>query len=277
MKVLYITGDGIGNVIQSTPAMRYLKAKGAILHVALWRAPIGTDKLLKGLADKVAYHRDPAEHYDAVYSNWLCPKHEDATTHHLHVKESESTAQLKMVGADKIYPTYCWPGPSKTKGCGVGLHLGGKTTGPWLKKRWPVSRWRELVERIGPEHCTTYGTESDDHPGVNDDLRGVGTLSSQASWIADSDFFISHDSGLAHVAAALEVPTYVLFGPTCPFKNKPPKHATVIRAPSYLSCRPCQHKGWPDCDHECMDRLKVDDVWGKIEHEVSQLRQSAQR
>jgi heptosyltransferase-2 len=72
---------------------------------------------------------------------------------------------------------------------------------------------------------------------------------------------VSNDSGLLHVAAALDVPAIGIFGPTSPWHWAPLNAlAAIVQADNALSCRPC-HK--PVCrfgHHRCMADISVDEV-----------------
>ena len=76
-------------------------------------------------------------------------------------------------------------------------------------------------------------------------VNGVGTLSlmHSAALLSRCRLLISNDSGLMHMATALQVPVVAIFGPTVqefgfyPFQAR----AEVVSEP--LPCRPCSTKG----------------------------------
>lgn len=86
------------------------------------------------------------------------------------------------------------------------------------------------------------------------DVDGLATV------LASLDLLVSVDSGPAHLAAAMDVPTVVLFGPTS-FVRWGPRggpHQVVSLA---LDCAPCSNTGGARCprperDHACMRDLK---------------------
>jgi heptosyltransferase-2 len=92
------------------------------------------------------------------------------------------------------------------------------------------------------------------------DLTGRTTLAEAAELIAGARAVIAIDNGLAHVAAALGVPTVVLFGATSETKNRPlgPRVRLMTRP---LPCRPCQMTPrWDACRRwRCMG-FSVDEV-----------------
>lgn len=98
--------------------------------------------------------------------------------------------------------------------------------------------------------------------GVRDltgtDLRN-GVLAMAAAGVA-----ISNDSGLMHVAAALDTPTMGIFGPTSPYLWAPLNRlaATVVQDKEMLPCQPCQSTICKMNDHRCMRDLAASEVVG---------------
>lgn len=97
------------------------------------------------------------------------------------------------------------------------------------RKNWPVERWRQLVARLlaHGSHPTLLivGGEAD-----SDRIRALGLprgeprvqlvtglpLPLLAALLARSSWFVGHDSGISHLAAAAGIPCTLLFGPTDP-------------------------------------------------------------
>jgi len=79
------------------------------------------------------------------------------------------------------------------------------------------------------------------------------SLSLLKSVLARAQLLICNDAGARHVAAAFEVPTLVLMGPTAlGYTNLNLKRTRLLREP--VDCSPCQLKFCP-IDHRCMTRL----------------------
>jgi len=80
--------------------------------------------------------------------------------------------------------------------------------------------------------------------------------------INECALFICNDSGPMHIAAALNIPTVAIFGPTDHFRWAPfSENATI--AIREMPCRPCSaHK----CrrEFECIKHLPVETVWEKV-------------
>ncbi|MFP4085571.1 MAG: lipopolysaccharide heptosyltransferase II [Desulfobacteraceae bacterium] len=94
-------------------------------------------------------------------------------------------------------------------------------------------------------------------------LCGETSLSDAMALIGECGFFLSNDSGLMHVAAALGVPTVGIFGSTDPVATGPcGTQSAVVR--HELPCAPCLK---PECDrnYECMQAITVTKVWEEME------------
>ena len=63
-------------------------------------------------------------------------------------------------------------------------------------------------------------------------------LLAMASVLAHAACFLGHDSGLSHVAAALGLPTVIVFGPTQPARWAPWRPTTLVQG------APCRCDGW---------------------------------
>ena len=140
----------------------------------------------------------------------------------------------------------------------------------WSTKRWPVQRFAAVAQELAREKqaaVVILGGPDEaqlarelcgklDVPVVN----GAGSLSlmHSAALLSRCRLLISNDSGLMHMATALQVPVVAVFGPTVqefgfyPFQAR----SEVVSEP--LSCRPCSTKGSRRCPrrhHACMQDL----------------------
>lgn len=148
----------------------------------------------------------------------------------------------------------------------IGIHPGGSS----FDKRWPEEQYAALADRLahdynatilllhGPEeaalsqniqnamqsHAIIYAPET---------IRELGALLSCCALV------VCNDSGPMHLAAALDVPTVAIFGPTDHVAWHPlSENATIVRRD--MPCWPCSaHKckiGW-----ECTKKLPIEPVW----------------
>ena len=103
------------------------------------------------------------------------------------------------------------------------------------------------------------------------DFVGKTNLNSTAALINLSKFYIGLDTGILHIAYALDVPTISLFGPGIKDKWAPPGEKHII-IDKQLSCSPCTLFGYtPVCNNVlCMKEIKPEDVISainKLSHE----------
>jgi lipopolysaccharide heptosyltransferase II len=155
----------------------------------------------------------------------------------------------------------------------LALHIGAGTRA----KRWPAAHWRELLGRIATEFdalVVLLGT-SEDQPAAREILDGrdwpqvadwTGALNivELAALLEQADVFVGADSGPAHLAAAMQTPTVVLFsGANDPRVWAPVGgHVTIARQP--VACSPCHRETCPWSDHPCMRGLAPESVMGLL-------------
>jgi ADP-heptose:LPS heptosyltransferase len=72
--------------------------------------------------------------------------------------------------------------------------------------------------------------------------------------------YIGNDSGITHMAAALDIPTLAIFGPTDPVLWSPRgKNVVVVRKET--ECSPCPQEKFLRCQKaECLYRVDMGDV-----------------
>ncbi len=91
-------------------------------------------------------------------------------------------------------------------------------------------------------------------------LAGKTSLVEMGSYLAAMDLLVANDSGPVHMAAAVNTPSLVLFGPTSPARTGPygDAHRVVRSAP--LECRPCFMRDCAPKHHRCMSDITADQV-----------------
>ena len=94
-------------------------------------------------------------------------------------------------------------------------------------------------------------------------LAGETGLNEAMALISRCGLFISNDSGLMHLAGALDVPLIAIFGSTNPVTTSPPGERSRILYKG-VSCSPCLKKECPT-DFRCMDLIQTDDVYDAAE------------
>ena len=95
------------------------------------------------------------------------------------------------------------------------------------------------------------------------DLIGQTPLLELAAYLDCCTVVVSNDTGPMHIAAALNKPIVVLYGPTTPALGFSPYGVTWEEASVALACRPCHAHGPQRCPKShwrCMLDLSVDQV-----------------
>lgn len=96
-------------------------------------------------------------------------------------------------------------------------------------------------------------------------IGAPGGVRSLIGLLSHARVVISNDSGAAHVAAALGVPTVTIFGPTDERVTAPAGPLGPGVALTHdVFCRPCMLRDCP-IDHRCMKRITADTVYASAE------------
>ena len=96
-------------------------------------------------------------------------------------------------------------------------------------------------------------------------IGAPGGVRSLIGLLAHARVVISNDSGAAHVAAALGVPTVTIFGPTDERATAPAGPlGPGVALKHDVFCRPCMLRDCP-IDHRCMKRITADTVYASAE------------
>ena len=91
-------------------------------------------------------------------------------------------------------------------------------------------------------------------------LAGKTSVSELIERILRLDLFITGDSGPMHVAAALQVPTVAIFGPTKDKETSQWMNNKSAIVKKNLDCQPCMKRACPLEHHDCMRLIDADEV-----------------
>lgn len=132
----------------------------------------------------------------------------------------------------------------------------------WATKHWPEAYWRELAERMGRRRLEVrlpWGNPAEKAraeriaQGLNNcQVLPKLNLAGVARVLAAAKACVAVDTGLGHLAAALDVPTISLFGPTNPGLTGA-YGRTQIHQASDWPCAPCLQK-------KCTYKPSADDL-----------------
>ena len=96
-------------------------------------------------------------------------------------------------------------------------------------------------------------------------LAGTTTIEELCAYIGGLSLFITNDSGPMHVAAAYQVPTVTIFGPTRHLETSQWKNHSSMIVRHDLECAPCMKRECPLKHHECMKLIEADEVIEAVE------------
>ena len=132
--------------------------------------------------------------------------------------------------------------------------------------RWPAERFGKLAAGL-PLPSVVISNKADAQivdevvaasNGMAINLAGKTGLKELVALIARAHFFISNDTGPMHIAAALGIPVFAIFGPANPVRTGPYGTIhTIIQ--EQLDCSPCYRQ--KPCKHwTCMQDITVERV-----------------
>ncbi len=253
-RILVLRGGALGDFIVTLPALRLLRERWPAAEITLignaTAAQLGRhagvidivrsqhDARWSALHDKGALPTDLADWlggFDLVVNYW--PDPDGALARHFprHPAQRYLTAPaLPQTGPAAAHyaaplaglgivltdpqPRLTFPG---SRSAMLALHPGSGSP----RKNWPAARWREVCARIDAPWLIIGGEAEAE---VRDTFAPYGEclfgrpLLEVAERLAGCRGFLGHDSGIAHLAAAVGTPCGLLFGPTDPAIWAPP-------------------------------------------------------
>lgn len=137
-------------------------------------------------------------------------------------------------------------------------------------KRWYPERFAKVADFLSDEYKfkilllggkgeTEIGSEVENKM-ISRPLNLIGKTSvrEMIALIAEMQLIVTNDSGPMHVAAAFDLPTAALFGPTDHTTTSPAcSNFRIVRRET--DCAPCLKRQCPE-DHRCMSAISVEDV-----------------
>jgi heptosyltransferase II len=149
-------------------------------------------------------------------------------------------------------------------------------------KHWGDTAYTQLIQSLlshFPEHHLVFLGTHEDKQGyqkllrtLQKDLGGSPSLERLHNWAGTTELkeamalvyhaqlLVGNDSGLAHIASAMNTATVTLFGPSDPNQWRAlGENHTVVTAP-LLTCRPCKLKVNCNNTFECFTEIRPKDV-----------------
>ncbi|MCV2369443.1 lipopolysaccharide heptosyltransferase I [Roseateles oligotrophus] len=155
--------------------------------------------------------------------------------------------------------------------------LAAFTTRP--QKHWIESNWAALADGLlaqgltplllgGPSDLPAAQRIAASNPAIVN-LVGQFKLDETVAVISRASLLVGVDTGLSHMAIALNIPTVALFGSTTPYLRGPDARTQVLY--ERLDCSPCNRK--PTCHgrFDCMRQLDV----ARVLKATSEVRQAS--
>jgi ADP-heptose:LPS heptosyltransferase len=167
----------------------------------------------------------------------------------------------------------------------LGIQPGTSPTMRW--KQWPLERYRKLLERLIAEQSEAqiilFGAPNEADmivelaAGLGGNIfiaAGKTTVKQVAALIEQCDLLVCNDSGLMHIAAAVDTPVLAIYGPTDLRRTAPlGEQHTIIR--HALPCSPCFKLEGDEqvhlcTHHECLNSITSDEVFYQLKHKLSE-------
>jgi heptosyltransferase-2 len=158
----------------------------------------------------------------------------------------------------------------------VGFHAGSALFKRHINKRWSADKYVELAKKLNEKYGASillFGTEKDVNKYIHEKTPGISVIPKNENIMRSialmekCSLFVSNDTALMHISAALQIPTVAIFGYTNykelhPWKNK---HIVVRKE---LECSPCFFNSprpvqcifTGEDEFKCIKTIEIDEV-----------------
>lgn len=165
------------------------------------------------------------------------------------------------------------------------------TNASWDNKYWLDSHWRTLIGRAAEEGLDVVLTSGSDREYgrslriaeglANASVLARRPLTEMAAVLNRSRGAICMDTGLAHLSAALDVPTVTLYGPTDPGLIGATGRRSRHIAATGFDCIPCYSRicnipGYRGAEAQCLRRISPEQVWQTFTGLLAEIRGHSQ-
>ncbi|AXS80660.1 lipopolysaccharide heptosyltransferase II [Dechloromonas sp. HYN0024] len=146
-------------------------------------------------------------------------------------------------------------------------------------KRWPAAHFAALANKLAAQGFTVwfFGSPKDHAvaeeisqlaPGLCRNLCGATSLAQAVDLLAMSELVVCNDSGLMHVAAALDRPIVALYGSSSPGFTPPLSEQADIVSLN-LDCSPCFKRDCPLGHLDCLNKLSPELVFAACQKRIA--------
>lgn len=181
--------------------------------------------------------------------------------------DAENSLEGKLKGLDS-------PGPILLLAPGA-----GRATKRWIPRRFGTvgnyfaQQGYQVILIGGEKDCPTGSEVGSFIPKLSADFSGRLSLQESLALIQKARILITNDTGVMHMASAVQTPVVAVFGPTTRQLGFYPFRATSKVMERDLDCRPCSYHGSQRCPKthfRCMREIECRDVIEAAEELLNQ-------
>lgn len=143
-------------------------------------------------------------------------------------------------------------------------------------KRWYPEKFAEVARAFSDRYTVMLFGGPNEVEMANDiqtrlngipvtNMAGKTSVEELCAMIGGLDLFITNDSGPMHVAAAYQVPTVAIFGPTRHLETSQWQNEKSVIVRHDMECAPCMKRECPLKHHECMTSITSNEVIEAVE------------
>ncbi len=166
----------------------------------------------------------------------------------------------------------------------IGMHIGSSKNFSFEAKRWPLENFAKLADKIKQQYnaeiCIFFGPNEEED--IEKILKLMDTkphivkfpIKTTAAIIKNCQLMISNDSGLMHIAVALQTPVIAIFGPTTISRTHPytenaeivydKQNHSIFKYPFTTTTAELDHEK----AKKCFDKITVEMVFASVKKKL---------